>query len=277
MPFSDKITDKPNAVSPSDILISMTAAAQAAGNAALSFFRSGEQTIAKVTMKAGNSPVTEADYAANAILMETLRSNHPGYGWISEEDADSLERFHCNRVFVVDPIDGTRAFISGKAEWCVSIGLIEGQRPVAGVIHLPVLGLTYTAALGAGAFLNGKRLSCSNREALVASRYAGPKSILDSLQRHTESEINFAPRIPSLAYRLAQAASGEVDLAAASTGAHDWDIAAADIILNEAGAVLFDEHGARIVYNQAILARGVLFAGPPALVMLANRVVSLRN
>jgi myo-inositol-1(or 4)-monophosphatase len=256
--------------SPSDILVAMTSAAQDAGCAALSFFKTGAQTTAKVTMKAGDSPVTEADLAANAVLTDRLRSQFVEYGWISEEDVDSSDRLNSKRLFVVDPIDGTRAFIAGKPEWCVSIGLIEDDKPIAGVIHLPVLGLTYTAARGAGAFLNSNRLNCSQRTTLRDSRFAGPKSIFDRLQSKAGDSMHFAPRVPSLAYRLVQAASGEVDLAAATSGAHDWDIAAADIILSEAEAVLVDENGAKLVYNRLSLGRGVLFAGPPRLTMLAK-------
>jgi myo-inositol-1(or 4)-monophosphatase len=271
------MTGKPRETATTEVLASMTTAAQAAGRAAFAYFRSGTQTSAKVTIKVGDSPVTEADYAANAVLFEQLCSIWSGYGWISEEDADSPERLTRNRLFVVDPIDGTRAFIAGKPEWCVSVGLVEGQRPIAGVIHLPVLGLTYAAALGEGAFLNGKPITCSKSLTLAGSRYAGPKSYLDQLQRQTESEMQFMPRVPSLAYRLAQAASGQVDLAIASTGSHDWDVAAADIILNEAGAVLLDTAGERLIYNRATLGRDELFAGPVALVMLANEAVGLRN
>jgi myo-inositol-1(or 4)-monophosphatase len=256
--------------SASEILAPMTAAAIAAGEAALSYFRSGHQTVAKVTMKEGNSPVTEADHAANAVLQERLKDHWPSYGWISEEDTDSVDRLTKQRLFVVDPIDGTRAFVEGRSEWCVSIGLIEGARPIAGVIHLPVLGLTYMAALGKGAYLNGKPIRCSTQNSLVGCRYAGPKATLDHLPQAMKMSINIMPRVPSLAYRMAQAASGQVDLAVATRGGHDWDIAAADIILSESGATLIDETGERLIYNRPSLRREMLFAGPFDLVMLAK-------
>jgi myo-inositol-1(or 4)-monophosphatase len=256
--------------SASDVLASMIAAAVAAGDAALPYFRSGHHTVAKVTMKQGNSPVTEADHAANAVLKERLHSAWPRYGWISEEDPDSLDRLTKHRLFVVDPIDGTRAFVDGRTEWCVSIGLIEGTRPIAGVIHLPVLSLTYIAALGEGAFLNGKKLRCSPRDSLMGCRYAGPKATFDHLPEAMKSSISVMPRVPSLAYRMAQAASGQVDLAVATPGGHDWDIAAADIILSESGATLIDETGERLIYNRPSLRREMLFAGPFDLVMLAK-------
>jgi myo-inositol-1(or 4)-monophosphatase len=253
-----------------DILASMTAAAIAAGEAALSYFRAGHQTVAKVTMKEGNSPVTEADHAANAVLQERLKDHWPSFGWVSEEDTDSVDRLTRKRLFVVDPIDGTRAFVEGRSEWCVSIGLIEGTRPIAGVIHLPVLGLTYTAALGEGAFLNGKQITCSIQDSLKGCRYAGPKATLDHLPEAMKLSINIMPRVPSLAYRMAQAASGQVDLAVATPGGHDWDIAAADIILSEAGATLIDETGKKLIYNRTSLRREMLFAGPLNLVMQAK-------
>jgi myo-inositol-1(or 4)-monophosphatase len=253
-----------------DILASMIAAAISAGEAALPYFRSGHQTVAKVTMKQGNSPVTEADHAANAVLQERLKDQWPTFGWISEEDTDSSDRLTKQHLFVADPIDGTRAFVEGRSEWCVSIGLIEGTRPVAGVIHLPVLALTYTALLGEGAYLNGKQIRCSTQDSLKGCRYAGPKATLDHLSEAMRMSISVMPRVPSLAYRMAQAASGQVDVAVATPGGHDWDIAAADIILSEAGATLIDETGKKLIYNRSSLRREMLFAGPLNLVMQAK-------
>jgi myo-inositol-1(or 4)-monophosphatase len=255
----------------------MLSAAEAAGRVAMPFFHKGGETSARVTMKPGNSPVTDADFAANAALRTMLQSARTEYGWISEEDEDSGDRLQKQRIFVVDPIDGTRAFIAGKPEWCVSLGLVEGGKAIAGVIHLPALGLTYKAALGSGSYRNDQKLVCSSIKHLRRCSVAGPKPIYEHLNRHADETLTLAPRVPSLAYRLAKAASGEVDLAIASTGAHDWDIAAADIILSEAGAVLTDERGESLTYNRSSLARGILLAGPSALVLAAAHSLGLHT
>jgi myo-inositol-1(or 4)-monophosphatase len=259
-----------------DDLALLASAAMAAGAVALRFFRPGAETTAAITYKDGNSPVSEADIAANAVLETMLRQARPDHAWVSEESADDPGRIAAERVFIVDPIDGTRAFIAGKLEWCVSAALIIGGRPAAGVIHLPALGITYQAAHGLGASAGGKALACSSQARLEGALCAGPKSALEQLQRLASGDLRLAPRVPSLAYRLAMAADGTVDLALASSGSHDWDIAAADIILRESGAVLIDHDGKPLVYNGASLKRGTLCAGPASLAQAAAVALGLR-
>ncbi|MFM9972960.1 MAG: 3'(2'),5'-bisphosphate nucleotidase CysQ [Beijerinckiaceae bacterium] len=255
----------------------LVSAAVSAGDAALQFFRQGEETSAAITYKDGNSPVSEADIAANDILERMLRAARPDHAWVSEETLDDETRLAARRLFVVDPIDGTRAFIAGKLEWCVSAALVIDGMPAAGVIHLPALGITYQAAFGLGAFAKGKRLVCSQQTRLKGALCAGPKSALEQLQKSVEGDLRLMPRVPSLAYRLAMAADGTVDLALASTGAHDWDIAAADIILRESGAGLVDLDHQPLVYNRVSLKRNALCAGPAALTLQAARVLGLHR
>jgi myo-inositol-1(or 4)-monophosphatase len=252
-------------------------AAKEAGNAASGYFRDGRITTAIVSYKDGNSPVSEADIAANTALEKILRSARPGYGWISEETVDAPERLSARHVFVVDPIDGTRAFIAGKREWSVSVALIVDGKPVAGVVHAPALGRTFHASLGSDAFCNGQTLRTGNCNSLADSLFTGPVPLLDELDRKSGAACKRGPRIPSLAYRLVLAASGEVDLAFASVGAHDWDVAAADIILRESGAVLLDEQGQQLVYNRYDLRRGLLVAGAERLVSDALAVLGLQS
>jgi myo-inositol-1(or 4)-monophosphatase len=252
-------------------------AAKEAGKAASGYFMDGKITTAVVSYKDGNSPVSEADIAANTALEQVLRTARPGYGWISEETTDAPERLSARRVFVVDPIDGTRAFIAGKREWSVSVALIVDGNPVAGVVHAPALGRTFHASLGSGAFCNGQALSTANGSSLVDCLSSGPVTVLDDLDRRLGVATRRGPRIPSLAYRFVLAASGEVDLAYASVGAHDWDVAAADIILRESGAILLDQHGQQLVYNQYNLRRGMLVAGAHELVSQALAVLGLHS
>ncbi len=252
-------------------------AAEEAGKAACGYFREGMITTARVTYKDGNSPVSEADFAANEALERVLRSERPDYGWISEETLDAPERLLARYVFVVDPIDGTRAFIAGKREWSVAVALVVDGKPVAGVVHAPALERTFHASLGSGAFCNGQKLNAGSRAALSDCVCVGPLPLLDELDSKTEVGLKRGPRIPSLAYRLVLAAAGEVDLAFASVGAHDWDVAAADIILREAGAVLLDQHGKQLVYNQPLLRRGLLVAGIEGLASQALAVLGLHS
>jgi myo-inositol-1(or 4)-monophosphatase len=261
---------------PEAALSLIAAAAEAAGSAAMRWFRPGERTTAHVTYKAGDSPVSEADLAANAILEDMLKTPHPAFGWISEETTDDAARLDAAQVVVVDPIDGTRAFISGDPQWSVSVALVERGVPVAGVVHAPALGVTYWAAAGGGAFRNGLRMACSGRESLDQALVAGPRPVMDQLEA-AGANIRRAPRTPSLALRLVRAASGEFDVATASNGAHDWDIAAADVILREAGGVLVDAVGNHLAYNAPELRRGPLAAGPDALTAALIALIGLRS
>ncbi len=244
-------------------------AAEAAGAAALAYFNAGRETSARVSWKEGNSPVSEADHAANDALSGMLRSARPTYQWVSEETADALDRLSASHVFVVDPIDGTRAFIAGKLQWSVSVALVVDGEPALGVIHAPALGVTYAARRGEGATRNGQAIRSAGRRRLDRASAAGPKPTLESLEAATGVTLEHAPKVPSLALRLALAAEGRVDLALASTGAHDWDVAAADVILREAGGVLLDLDGQPLLYNRPSLRRGPLCAGPPALAAAA--------
>lgn len=235
-----------------------------AGDIAMSYFRPGERTIAEVSYKGGGSPVTEADFAVDRFLFEEIRKLTPVAGWLSEETADNDERLSCDSLIVVDPIDGTIAFARGDERWAVSIALVERGRPVAGVVHAPALGETYVGALGVGAFLNGARIAASLRTDLHGATIVAPRGLHGHFEK-LPYDFTLAPRTPSLALRLADIASGRHDLAIAAADSRDWDIAAADIILTEAGGVLAEPDGAALTYNRKKLARDMLIAAPKSL------------
>jgi myo-inositol-1(or 4)-monophosphatase len=239
-------------------------AVREAGTLALGFFRHGAATSARTKSKAGGSPVTEADLAADALLKARLSAAFPEAGWLSEETADDAERLERRALIIVDPIDGTRAFVAGDPRWAISAAIAIDGRPLAGVVHAPALGETYVAARGAGAQLNGVTLQASTRfdPALVA---AGPKPVLQSIAVKLGAKVEISPRVPSLAYRLCMAARGAIHFAVAGENSHDWDIAAGDLILEEAGARLVEAAGERLVYNQPHVRRGALLATPEAL------------
>jgi myo-inositol-1(or 4)-monophosphatase len=243
----------------------LAAAVREAGTLALGFFRLGAATSAEVQSKIGGSPVTEADLAADALLKRRLRDEFPEAGWLSEETADDAERLARRALLVVDPIDGTRAFVSGDPRWAVSAALVVDGRPLAGVVHAPALGETFASARGAGATLNGAAIAVSRASDSRRFNAAGPKPILQAMGAKLGASVDIVPRVPSLAYRLCMAACGMIHFATAAENSHDWDIAAADLLLEEAGGRLTDASGERLVYNMRQIRRGPLLAAPEPL------------
>jgi myo-inositol-1(or 4)-monophosphatase len=243
----------------------LAAAAREAGALALGFFRHGAATSAEVQSKVGGSPVTEADLAVDALLKRRLGEAFPGAGWLSEETADDADRLSRRALLVVDPIDGTRAFVAGDPRWAVSVALVVDARPVAGVVHAPALDETYAAARGAGASLNGTRIAVAGASDPRRYTAAGPRPILEAMGRKLGATIDIVPRVPSLAYRLCMAARGAVHFAVAAQNSHDWDIAAADLLLEEAGGRLTDGSSERLLYNTRQIRRSALLGAPEQL------------
>jgi myo-inositol-1(or 4)-monophosphatase len=245
-------------------------AALEGGALALTFFRRNPNAWSK----AGGSPVTEADMAVDAFLRTRLLSERPHYGWLSEETADDPARLTRETIFVVDPIDGTRGFIAGDDRWCVSLAVVRGGRPVAAALYAPAREEFFTAVVGEGAWIAKAPLAVSSRPDLSGARMAGPKGWLKSpLLQRTGAAIE--SHVPSLAYRFACVADGRFDCAFASPRAHDWDLAACDLLVHEAGGRLTDLEGEAPRYNREIPRHGVLAAAnarlhPALLAMLAD-------
>ena len=240
-------------------------AAREAGALALAFFRHGGATSARTKSKAGGSPVTEADLAVDVFLKTRLGEAFPEAGWLSEETADDPERLERRTLVIVDPIDGTRAFMGGDPRWAVSVALVADGRPIAGVVHAPALGETYTSARGGGAEVNGGLISVSAPIDPRRFSAAGPKPVLQAIGARLAATVEISPRVPSLAYRLCLAARGAIDFAVAAGNSHDWDVVAADLVLEEAGGRLVDASGERLTYNRPHVRRGPLLATPDAL------------
>ncbi len=233
----------------------LKAAASEAGALAMTFFRKQPAAWAK----AGGSPVTEADLAVDTFLRDRLLAERPGYGWLSEETADDPARLGRAATFVVDPIDGTRGFIEGDERWSVSLAVVRGARPVVAALAVPARGELYAATLGGGARLGETPLSVSDRATIAGARLAGPRGWLKTATiQGLGAELE--PHIPSLAYRLALVAAGRIDAAFASPRANDWDLAASDLLVHEAGGRLTGLDGAALRYNQEIPRHGVLAA-----------------
>ncbi len=257
----------------------LASAAREAGAVAFEYFRPGARTSARVETKAGGSPVTAADLAADSLLKRRLRDALPEAGWLSEETVDDFERLARRSLIVVDPIDGTRAFVNGDPRWAVSAALIMDGRPIAGVVHAPALDETYAVARGGGATINGAPLAAAAGWPPRAA--AGPKPIVQAMAAKLGSPVEITPRVPSLAYRLCMAALGAVDFAVAAENSHDWDIAAADLLLEEAGARLIDGSGEPLLYNARQVRRGALLAAsagaPPGLIEAFRAAIGWRS
>ena len=193
--------------------------------------------------KTPGHPVCEVDLEADALLRERLGRLDPEAGWLSEETIDSAERLLQSRAWVVDPIDGTRDFIRGRSGWAVSVALVEGGKVRLGVLDAPARGQQWRAEAGKGAWLNGERLRVQDREELPGARVPA-----DTLPR-TDADLIGIERPNSIALRIAMLAAGEVDLVATLRWGREWDIAAAHLIAQEAGAIVTDALGRPIRFN----------------------------
>jgi len=201
--------------------------------------------------------VCEIDIAANDMLRRSLRDIDPEAGWLSEETVDSAERLMRSRVWVVDPIDGTRDFVRGRPGWAVSVALVEGGRAVLGVLAAPARDEHWCAELGKGATRNGMTILASDRATLPGARV--PADVLP----RADADLVAVHKPNSIALRIAMVAAGEADLLAALRWGHEWDIAAAALIAQEAGAIVTDARGQILRFNSTKGEMfGVLAAAP---------------
>jgi myo-inositol-1(or 4)-monophosphatase len=208
-----------------------------------------------------HSPVSEGDIAVNELLRTRLTELLPQAGWLSEENEASHAEQASAMTWVVDPIDGTRAYVTGRADWTVSVALVEDGRPLVGALYAPVTDEMFLAARGQGATLNAAVIRVRDG-GLSGARLAGPKRALESIGGLAPG-IHAEPKVYSLALRLARVAQGEFDAAFASKGSHDWDLAAADLLVHEAGGTMTDFAGRVLSYNRPHVAHGALIAAGP--------------
>lgn len=250
-----------------ELMPELRAVMREAAGIAKPFFREGRQTTARIWSKAGGSPVTEADVAVDTFLKIRLSELVPQAAWLSEETADDPARLGRDLVWIVDPIDGTRAFLSGHPDWSIAVALLSAGEPLIGFVHAPALGTAYEAIRGQGAFRDGAAITRTAPQALRSARITGPKPMLDRLTRGAGPDPDFTlvERIPSLALRLVRVADGAVDVGMVSSDARDWDLAAADLVLREAGGLVCSLKGEPAVYNRAEPMHGELVALPQSL------------
>jgi myo-inositol-1(or 4)-monophosphatase len=193
--------------------------------------------------KSPDNFVCEVDLAVDALLRERLSALLPDAGWLSEETADDLVRLSHSRIWVVDPIDGTRDYLRDRPGWAVSIALVEHGQPVIGVLAAPARGELWVAQTGKGATRNGVPITASDRTALPGARVPA-----DELPR-VDRDLVIVHKPNSIALRMAMVAAGEADLLATFRWGADWDIAAATLIAREAGATITDALAKKLRFN----------------------------
>lgn len=193
--------------------------------------------------KSPGNPVCEVDLELDALLRARLSALLPDAGWLSEETVDNADRLGATRLWVVDPIDGTRDFLRGRPGWAVSVALVEHGQPVIGILDAPARGEHWRAEAGKGAYRGSDRLRASGRAQLPGARVPA-----DSLPR-VDSDLAMVAKPNSIALRMAMVAAGEADLLATLRWGHEWDIAAAVLLAREAGAAVSDALGQPLAFN----------------------------
>lgn len=244
---------------PAHDLALLTDAARAAGDIAMRYFRNDP----KVWEKPGEGPVTEADIAVNDMLFDTLRTARPSYGWLSEETPDTDERLDCEHLFLIDPIDGTSAFIAGDSSFSHSLAVAHNGVVTAAVVYLPAKDRLYAAFADGPAICNGEPIQCSTRAGIAGATLLTPKTSLDPALWHgTVPDVTRHFRA-SVAYRLCLVADGAFDGMLSLRQAWEWDIAAGALIASRAGAAVTNRLGEAIRFNaQTPRSNGVLVAAP---------------
>ena len=249
-------------------------AVREAGEIALILQRQG----LKIESKAGGSPVTNADLAVDDFLKSRLMAARPDYGWLSEETADTPERLTRTCVFHSDPIDGTSAYMTNSDWWSICAAVVENGRPVAGVVFAPSLGDLYEAAAGQGARRNGEVLQVADRAGVEGARIIAHSRFFDVYDWTSPWPPVTAAVRNSLALRLAMVAAGEFDATLSLTLKNDWDLAAGDLIVHEAGGRVTDHLGRSFTYNRPdAQQRSLVCAGPALHSLLLERLTHIED
>lgn len=251
--------DKDITISIANDLSLIEDAAKQAGQIALKYFNQDPQVWLKGKSR---SPVSEADLAVDRFLKDYLLKARPDYGWLSEETEDNEARLSKDFVFVVDPIDGTRAYIAGTDEWCVAIAIVHKGRPVSGVLYAPVRAQCYKASRNFGTYLNDVALQLPKSDHTL-KQVIVPQEVTKRVKPSFDQEVIRVPGERSLALRLAGLADRRVDGIFVRKNSCDWDLAAADLIALEAGYRLTDEKMQDVIYNRRETRHGILFAAHP--------------
>ncbi len=202
-----------------------------------------------VNYKSRNQPVTNADIEIDNFLRTFFQKKTPSFGWVSEESTDDFSRFKTDYFWCLDPIDGTRSYISGKPEYAISLALIHGNRPILAYIYNPETKELFSAKENNGAFCNKKKIFVNENDNIISLKYAVSSSEIKSLMKYNFFDKENIIKMGSIAYKVALVAKGKIDVAISFTKKNDWDLAASDLILTEAGGSLKKINGDKILYN----------------------------
>jgi myo-inositol-1(or 4)-monophosphatase len=227
-----------------DDLTLLIAAMRGAGALALKHQAAGF----KQSHKSDGSLVTEVDLAVDGFLRNMLCGPRPDYGWLSEESPENAERLAARKTWIVDPIDGTRSFSRHGANWCIGVALVEAGRPVLSCVYHPQLQRLYHAVVGRGAYLNDVPLEMDGDGAITNARVMGSAKQTKLLER-SGMEITPSGDAPLLA-RFAMVAGGELEATVATGPKYDWDLAAGELLVTEAGGKVSAPDGSVLCYNQ---------------------------
>ncbi len=249
-------------------LSQLLSAVREAGALAMRYFGNAPRT----EIKPDGTSVSEADYAVDALLKERLAGAGRQYGWLSEESEDDLIRLDQSRIWVVDPIDGTRAYLQNKPEWTISAALVENGHSLLAAVYNPATEEFFHAARGGGAFLNDKPIAVNDPVELEECRLAAASSSF----RPERWERPWPPLetiwVNSIAYRLALVAAGTCDGTVSLSQKSDWDIAAAHLLVHEAGGIVTTHDASPLVYNlKTPRHTSVMSAGPALHAALIER------
>jgi myo-inositol-1(or 4)-monophosphatase len=259
----------PNSTMDNDYAL-LTSVTREAGDLAAELF----STKIKIWDKSPNNPVSDADIAVNELIKYRLMGTRPDYGWLSEETADDSRRLTARKVWVVDPIDGTRAFIKGRDGFCVSVALVEDGQPVLAALSAPLRGQFFTARAGQGAYVNGMKIKATSRADIQGCAMLADEDLFTaSFWPEAWPQMNLS-KPNSIALRMALVACGEADAAVALRPKNEWDMAAATLILDEAGGKWSDHFGQRPPFNRSNPVYATVVAAGPALYPEVLRRVS---
>jgi myo-inositol-1(or 4)-monophosphatase len=229
-------------------LIAGKVAARNAGKILMKHFSASDK---KVKYKSLNNPVTIADHEADQYLSEFIGGEFPNDGWLSEETVDTKERLEKSRVWIVDPLDGTKEFIEGISHFSISIALVEDGCPVIGIVYNPYTEEMFYAEKDKGAYFNGSNVNISIKEKLsdssiVVSRSEYRKKLWDEYKE----DFSAIKPIGSVAYKLGLVGANQYDIFSTVAPKNEWDICAGDCIIREAGGVFKTINDKNIIYNQ---------------------------
>ncbi len=200
--------------------------------------------------KEDGTSVSEADIEINEFLYKNLSKKIKNIGWLSEENKDDLSRLNYKKVLLVDPIDGTKSFLEGKSDFCISVALISSGRPVSGIIFNPIKKELFEAEVNKGAWINSKRIYTSSTLQLTDSKMCAFKPMFSHPAWKKPWPNMKISNKNSIAYRMSLVAKGDFDSMMALNNKSDWDLAAGDLLIKEAGGKVTDHKGKELIYNQ---------------------------